>query len=232
MKYLAIAATVALISASSGAIESSKAKVTRIVDGDTVEVQIGTKTEKVRLIGIDTPEKHESSKLNSDAARTGQDKAAIKALGELASKYTEKHLLNKTVKLEFKPDEKRDRYGRLLAYVRLADGTDFNRNIIADGYANAYTKYPHARMDSYRAAERMARERKQGLWGGGVQQERTGTTPQRRPSVAHYASRNSQVFHSAGCSYVARITAGNRIAFTSRDAAVQSGRRPCKRCKP
>src|SRR5690606_14480509 len=57
-------------------------RVTRVIDGDTYELSTG---ERVRLIGIDTPEKHVSTKLDRDAERTGRDRAAIRALGELAS---------------------------------------------------------------------------------------------------------------------------------------------------
>jgi endonuclease YncB( thermonuclease family) len=60
----------------------------RIVDGDTLEIKLNDQKEKVRLIGVETPEKFESDKLHRDAARTGQDEATIRGLGERASDFT------------------------------------------------------------------------------------------------------------------------------------------------
>jgi len=209
-----------------------QAFVVRVVDGDTLEVSIDSGgVEKVRLIGIDTPEKHQSSKLDRDVERTGQDKATIQALGELASQYTAKQLQGKRVVLEFKTDEKRDRYGRLLAYVRLADGTDFNEKIIRDGYANAYNKYPHPRMERYSEAEKDARGNRRGLWSN--QAIAPAVTPGQTPQATGYvASKRSQVFHRAGCTHAKNIAPHNLIQFGTREEAVRSGRRPCKRCGP
>src|SRR5262249_18048070 len=64
------------------------ATITRVVDGDTLAVSLNGKTEKVRLIGIDTPEKYESEKLHRDSARSGQDEATIRTLGKHASDFT------------------------------------------------------------------------------------------------------------------------------------------------
>jgi micrococcal nuclease len=64
------------------------ATIVRVVDGDTIEVILNGQKEKIRLIGVDTPEKFESDKLHRDAARTGQDEKTIRALGERASDFT------------------------------------------------------------------------------------------------------------------------------------------------
>ncbi len=64
------------------------ATIVRVVDGNTVEIMLKDQKEKVRLIGVDTPEKFESDKLHRDAARTGQDEKTIRALGERASNFT------------------------------------------------------------------------------------------------------------------------------------------------
>ena len=69
----------------------------------------------------------------------------------------------KKVKLEFDWQE-RDRYGRLLAYVYLLDGTFLNAEIIKQGYGFAYTKYPFKYLDEFREYEQEARENKRGLW--------------------------------------------------------------------
>src|SRR5215813_13306337 len=64
------------------------ATITRVVDGDTLAVSLNGKTEKIRLIGIDTPEKYESEKLHRDSARSGQDEATLRTLGQHASDFT------------------------------------------------------------------------------------------------------------------------------------------------
>jgi micrococcal nuclease len=64
------------------------ATIVRVVDGDTIEVILKGQKEKIRLIGVDTPEKFESDKLHRDAARSGQDEKTIRALGERASDFT------------------------------------------------------------------------------------------------------------------------------------------------
>src|SRR2546423_1383806 len=77
------------------------ASVVRVVDGDTIVVQTGEgRAARVRLIGIDTPEVHPSDKLRRDARRSGQDAAAIQALGAKASEFTKKYLSGRRVELE------------------------------------------------------------------------------------------------------------------------------------
>lgn len=137
--------------------------VTRVVDGDTFEIDTG---EKVRLLGIDTPEKWQSSKLDKDSETSGKDKEILKRLGSLASDYTKNALLNQRIRLEADPtNSDKDRYGRLLRYAYLEDNTLFNLKIIQDGYAYAYTKFPIIYLEEFRAAEKSARENKKGLWG-------------------------------------------------------------------
>ncbi|MCX6160492.1 MAG: thermonuclease family protein [Ignavibacteriae bacterium] len=137
--------------------------VERVVDGDTFVLSTG---EKVRLLGIDTPEKYESKKLNKDAEMSGQDKKTIKKLGMLASDYVKGFVEGKKVRLEKEPNyDDKDRYGRLLRYIYLEDGTFVNGKIIRDGYAQVYEKYPISKLDELRKYQREARENQRGLWG-------------------------------------------------------------------
>lgn len=144
--------------------------VTRIVDGDTFELSDGR---TVRLIGIDTPEKYRSSKLERDAERTDQDKATIRALGELASRHAAELAFEKRVELEFDQANAatghQDRYGRTLAYVWVlgAGGQRrycANERLVMDGYANAYTNYPFKYRDEYVQLQVDARTLELGLW--------------------------------------------------------------------
>ena len=111
------------------------ALVSRVVDGDTLAILLNGHAEKIRLIGVDTPELHESEKLHRDAQRSGQDIAQIQALGRQASDFVKTivHTGDK-VSLEFDQQE-RDRYGRLLAFVWLADGRMLNEVIICAGHS-------------------------------------------------------------------------------------------------
>lgn len=137
--------------------------VQRVVDGDTFVLEGG---ERVRMLGIDTPEKFESRKLENDAERSGKDKKTIQKLGELASQYTKKLIEGKKVILVPEPNyEDKDRYGRLLRYVYLEDGTFVNKKIVEDGYANAYRTFPISKLDEFIQAEKEARENGRGLWG-------------------------------------------------------------------
>lgn len=137
--------------------------VKRVVDGDTFELSDG---ERVRLLGIDTPEKYESDKLEKDAESSGQDKKTIMKLGKLAGDYVRNFVEGKTVILEKEPNySDKDKNNRLLRWVYLEDGTFVNGKIIRDGYAYVFEKFPVSKMDELRKYQREARENKRGLWG-------------------------------------------------------------------
>jgi len=151
--------------------ETSKALYTvkRVIDGDTFEMDAKDENGKylrVRLLGIDTPEKFESSKLDKDVERTGKDKKVIQRLGEMASDYVKKLAEGKKVILEPEPNyEDKDVYGRLLRYIYLEDGTFINKKIVEDGYGNAFRKYPVSKLNEIIKAENEARQNNRGLWG-------------------------------------------------------------------
>ena len=150
--------------------------VLHVVDGDTIRVRLPGGPTPVRLIGIDAPEEHESDRLDRAARRSHRSKASIQALGRLATDFTRQHLLGRSVSLELDA-ERRDRYGRLLAYLWLPDGTLFNADILHAGYAHVLTIPPNVRYAShFRAIEREARLAGRGLWGY-------------RPSIRRSASR-------------------------------------------
>ncbi len=135
--------------------------VIRAVDGDTLELQ---NKERVRLIGMDTPEVHESEKLYRDARKTHQDVRTIQDMGRKAWAFTRTLVEGKRVRLVFDV-EKRDRYGRLLAYVYLPDGLFVNAEIVNQGYASLLTIPPNvAHADELRRLYQEARESKRGLW--------------------------------------------------------------------
>jgi len=135
--------------------------VTRAVDGDTLVLG---NNERVRLIGIDTPEIHESEKLQRDSRRSGQDIRTIKAMGQRSYAFTRNLVEGKRVRLEFDV-ERRDRYSRLLAYVYLPDGIFVNAEIVRQGYASLMTYPPNVKYaDLFLNLYREARENRRGLW--------------------------------------------------------------------
>lgn len=126
-------------------------EVKRVVDGDTFVVNYEGKDEKVRLIGVDTPESvHPDEKKNTE-------------FGKEVSDFTKKMLSDKYVELEFDVSQ-RDKYGRLLAYVYL-DGQMYNKMLLEKGYAKIATFPPNVKyVDDFTVLQKQARESKVGLW--------------------------------------------------------------------
>jgi micrococcal nuclease len=129
------------------------ATVTRVIDGDTIVVSLGGHDERVRLIGIDTPE-------------TVSPVKPVQCYGKQASNHTKALLPPGTVVRLVRDVEARDVYGRLLAYVyRGSDGLFVNLELAADGFASLLTYPPDvAHADQFRDAVTGARQRDVGLW--------------------------------------------------------------------
>lgn len=129
-------------------------EVVRVVDGDTIIVNINSKHERVRLIGINTPE---SVKPNHPVEKYGKE----------ASNFMKNLLKGKKVRLEFDV-QKRDKYNRLLAYVYLEDGTMVNKLLLQEGYAQVMTVPPNVKyQEEFLKLQRKAREQGKGLWKEG-----------------------------------------------------------------
>jgi micrococcal nuclease len=123
--------------------------VTRVIDGDTIVISTG---EKVRLLGVDTPELHHPSK-------------PVQCYAEEAKRFTESQVLNKVVVLAFEGASK-DKYGRILAWVWYGPNnrTLLNAEIIRQGYGFSYRKYPTSKMEMFNRFEQEARSKQLGLW--------------------------------------------------------------------
>ncbi len=126
--------------------------VTHITDGDTIGVGRGWRYQKVRLIGVDTPEVVHPGK-------------PVEPFGPEASEFTERILKGQRVRLEFEPASQYDRYGRLLAYVILADGSLFNIKLVQQGYARVIAPSPFRYYGEFKSWESKAREAGIGIWG-------------------------------------------------------------------
>jgi len=135
--------------------------VRRTIDGDTIELENG---ERVRLIGIDTPESRYSAKLTRDARRTHAAYTTIIAMGKEASRFTASLVQGARVRIEFDV-QRRDHYNRLLGYVYLPDGRMLNAVLVREGYAQVYTVPPNVKhVDTFLALQKEARENKRGFW--------------------------------------------------------------------
>lgn len=138
--------------------------IERVVDGDTLKLSDGR---RVRLIGVDTPEYHYSKKLLRDSKRNHRDIKSIQALGKKAYNFTRQLCEGKKVRFE-EDAEARDKYGRLLAYAYLEDGTFINARILEEGYGQVMTIPPNVKYaDKFFKLERRSREEGKGLWANG-----------------------------------------------------------------
>lgn len=142
--------------------------ITKISDGDTFLINVNGKTEKVRLIGIDTPESKDNLKAKKDASRNGTDIDAMIRQGVEARRFVEENFpLGTIIRIETDRDT-RDRYGRLLAYLYTEDGTMVNETIIREGYAAPLFYAPNYKYRSrLEDAYRYAKSNKKGLWQNG-----------------------------------------------------------------
>ena len=129
-------------------------RVTEFVDGDTIAVDMNGKVEKIRMIGVDTPETHDPRK-------------AVECFGQAASAYTKQIIGDKPVRLEADPlSTNRDRYNRLLRYVYTADNKLVEQEIIQNGYGFAYISFPFTKLEEFKGYEKEARDQNRGLWNG------------------------------------------------------------------
>ncbi|MBA7557027.1 hypothetical protein ES705_49756 [subsurface metagenome] len=177
----------------------------RVIDGDTIVLD---ENEKVRLIGIDTPE-------------TKDPRKPVQYFGKEAYEFTKSLVEGKKVRLEY-DQNKIDKYGRTLAYVYLEDGTFLNAEIIKQGYGFAYTKFPFKYLEEFRQYEREARESERGLWAAEEEKK-----PEISEDVIVYITRTGKKYHTGDCRYLSK----SKIPTTLKDA-IQRGYTPCSVCSP
>lgn len=130
-------------------------KVINVVDGDTIDVDIPDGQEehtRIRLWGLDTPE-------------TKSEEFGVMYFGPEAAKFTEKSALGKEVVVYLdEANRTRDKYGRLLAYIQLPEGSFLNEVLISEGYAYADSRFDHSFYNKYQQLQASARSLKRGLW--------------------------------------------------------------------
>ncbi len=184
-------------------------KVLRVVDGDTIVIDYNGIEEKVRMIGIDTPES-----VHPDAQKNTTE-------GKTASEYTKMMLEGKNITLELDVQE-RDMYGRLLAYVYL-NGVMFNKTLLENGYAEVSTYPPNVKyVDDFVVISNKVHNVK----------ENTENSTAVKTSGNYVGSEESDKYHYPTCRYAEKIAEGNKIWFNSEEEAATAGYLPCGVCKP
>lgn len=127
-------------------------KVSQFSDGDTINVLMNGQSETVRMIGVDTPETHHPDR-------------PLECYGQEATNFTKEIIGSQEVRLEADPENSnRDRYGRLLRYVYLPDGSSVSARLIDSGFGFAYTFFPFEKSTEFEALEAKAKSAKRGLW--------------------------------------------------------------------
>lgn len=134
-----------------GCATQDRVDLVRVVDGDTIDVEIGGKKESVRIIGIDAPEMNFQSN-NPEC-------------GALEAKLKLEEMLDGTlIHLVTSIGENRDKYDRLLRYVEIS-GIDVGELLLKQGYVDDFPWFTHSRLDGYKEMKRRAQEEKKGIWG-------------------------------------------------------------------
>lgn len=213
-------------------------KVSRVVDGDTIVVNINGKDEKVRLIGVDTPESvHPNKNKNTE-------------FGKVASNFTKNLLKGKSVKLEFDVQQ-RDKYGRLLAYVYIGDKM-VNKELLTAGMAKVATFPPNVKyVEEFKALEKTAQKAKVGIWEGTSPLETPNPDQGKKPGNKNpnnsggyqdpndpaylYANgriignKNSMIFHLPRNQGYKKVAMRNAVFFNTKQEAIAAGYRQAKR---
>jgi micrococcal nuclease len=128
--------------------------VVNVVDGDTIDIDIPDgkyERTRIRLWGIDTPE-------------TKNPEVGVMYFGPEAADFTTKSALGKQVTVFLEENRTRDKYDRLLAYIKLPDGGFLNEALLSEGLAYADTRFRHSFYHKYQQLEAAARSQKKGLW--------------------------------------------------------------------
>ncbi len=160
-----------------------EAQVVEVIDGDTVDVRINGNVERLRLIGMDTPE-------------TKDPRKPVQCFGKEAAAQAAKILTGQTVLVEEDPSQDtRDRYDRLLRYVWIPDGKLYNLEMIIGGFAHEYTyETPYKYQLVFKKEEAAARERGWGFWAAtscNGNTEQAAEAPQALPPVVPPTQPNS-----------------------------------------
>jgi micrococcal nuclease len=162
---ITLATSACTVKVQEGRKQASQTKITDVVDGDTVDINLENKTETVRLLGVDTPEVHVETQPEDypQIPNTTEGRNCLEKYGEEASEFAREKLAGE--KAEFVTDTESDvrgSYGRLLGYI-YNDGENFNLLLIEKGYASVYES-DFTKKEKFLEAEQEAQGELKGLW--------------------------------------------------------------------
>ncbi|MEK7614532.1 MAG: thermonuclease family protein [Patescibacteria group bacterium] len=168
--------------------------VVKVVDGDTLSVNINGTVTTIRLIGINTPE-------------TVDPRKSVQCFGKEASNKAKRLLAGQKIRIEKDPSQgERDKYGRLLAYVFFENGLNFNKYMIEEGYAYEYTyNFPYKYQSKFKQAQREAQMQGKGLWAEGVCSTKN-TTPTVVPIVGGTTNADTEAIKTPTINITPRAT--------------------------
>jgi micrococcal nuclease len=155
-------------------VHADSVEVVEVIDGDTMRVRLDGKNELVRLLGIDTPEASANLRAEKPADWHSIDADSVRKLGERVKTAVSAMIpQGATVRLEY-DRERRDQYGRVLAWVFLQDGTLLNETLLRLGYAHYSTKSPHFKYAARMAqAAQDGKVAQRGLWATAVEKSKS-----------------------------------------------------------
>ena len=207
MKSAALTLLVALFLASPSPCSGDSALVRQVYDGDTILLADGR---KVRYLGIDAPE------IDHEGGRS-------EVLAWEALRFNRRLVKGNSVRLEF-DGEKKDRYGRLLAYVFLPDGGMVNALLLKHGLAHVlfFPSISNRYREFFLRCQQEAMESGKGLWGKSV----------KRIAPYYLGNRRTLRFHTPQCPFGRKTAPRNRIRFKTWREAFAAGYSPCRRCRP
>lgn len=147
--------------------------VVKVVDGDTLDIDIGDADKdytRIRLWGIDAPE-------------TKSEKYGAMYFSAEAAEFTSESILGKQVTVYLEEHRTRGKYGRLLAYVQLPDERFLNEVLASDGFAYADVRFRHSLYRKYEQLEGSARRQKKGLWAKVTREQLPEWLQRMRPNL-------------------------------------------------
>jgi micrococcal nuclease len=182
--------------------EDVQDRVVRVVDGDTVILE---ELGRARLIGVDAPE-------------SVRPDFPVEYFGPEAAAFAQESLDRRRVRIRFE-SERKDSHGRFLVYLFLDDGTLFNAELIKQGYAFAYTRFPFAFKTQFLEYEDSSRRLGKGMWERSVWKDAT---------AVFHGNQRSLIYHAPGCEH---FNCSNcTVNLESRTKAETQGFRPHEKC--
>lgn len=189
----------------------AEVEVVEVIDGDTIRILLGGRVQKLRFIGVDSPELNHPARGEEPLASSARD-------------FTRTRLAGQTIRLEFDV-EKTDQYGRLLGYIWLGDEL-FNETLLKEGYAQVVTFPPNVKYtERFRLAQQIAIQNGHGLWS----QENQANVDGKKTYVG---SLQSNKYHFPDCKWAQQIAPERQIWFSSPSEAAAAGYEPCGTCSP